>query len=262
MPPIDVSGLRPDDMPPISDVPMPSFLDPRKVQEEARAAQADMQRSGNRVDVTGAPIGASGRIDVDIESYEVSAEEAVPQAETSAHRPIVLPDIGVSATNLPPISELPKQRAPLADVETSGKSAAKSLLSMLPSIDVSGDSSERASGENASNVSGDSVEKNHSLRSMLPSLSGSISRADASEGKTSNVSAAGAFVPAGATGTFAPIGDELLDNVDPEDIYIDDADDSAYEQNFTESGAFAGPGYVEMPKSRVHRLFDRLRRKS
>ena len=62
---------------------------------------------------------------------------------------------------------------------------------------------------------------------MLPSLSGSISRADASEGKTSNVSAAGAFVPAGATGTFAPIGDELLDNVDPEDIYIDDADDSA-----------------------------------
>lgn len=262
MPPIDVSGLRPDDMPPISDVPMPSFLDPRKVQEEARAAQADMQRSGNRVDVTGAPIGASGRIDVDIESYEVSAEEAVPQAETSAHRPIVLPDIGVSATNLPPISELPKQRAPLADVETSGKSAAKSLLSMLPSIDVSGDSTESASGENASNVSGDSVEKNHSLRSMLPSLSGSISRADASEGKTSNVSAAGAFVPAGATGTFAPIGDELLDNVDPEDIYIDDADDSAYEQNFTESGAFAGPGYVEMPKSRVHRLFDRLRRKS
>ena len=152
-------GLRPDDMPPISDVPMPSFLDPRKVQEEARAAQADMQRSGNRVDVTGAPIGASGRIDVDIESYEVSAEEAVPQAETSAHRPIVLPDIGVSATNLPPISELPKQRAPLADVETSGKSAAKSLLSMLPSIDVSGDSTESASGENASNASGDSDRK-------------------------------------------------------------------------------------------------------
>ena len=184
MPPIDVSGLRLDYMPPISDVPMPSFLDPRKVQEEARAAQADMQRSGNRVDVTGAPIGASGRIDVDIESYEVSTEEAVPQAETSAHRPIVLPDIGVSATNLPPISELPKQRAPLADVETSGKSAAKSLLSMLPSIDVSGDSTERVSGENATNASGDSVEKKHSPRSMLPSLSGSINRAHASEGNT------------------------------------------------------------------------------
>lgn len=150
--------------------------------------------------MTGAPIGASGRIDVDIESYEVSTEEAVSQVETSAHRPIVLPDIGVSATNLPPISELPKQRAPLADVETSGKSAAKSLLSMLPSIDVSGDSTESASEENASNASGDSVEKKHSLRSMLPSLSGSISRADASEGKTSNVSAAGAFVPCGSNG--------------------------------------------------------------
>ena len=241
MPPIDVSGLRPDDMPPISDVPMPSFLDPRKVQEEARAAQADMQRSGNRVDVTGAPIGASGRIDVDIESYEVSTEEAVPQAETSAHRPIVLPDIGVSATNLPPISELPKQRAPLADVETSGKSAAKSLLSMLPSIDVSGDSTESASGENASNASGDSVEKKHSLRSMLPSLSGSISRADASEGKTSNVSAAGAFVPAGATGTFAPIGDEWLEVDESFDARTVGAERGGWE-SFREDEGVVDPG--------------------
>ena len=38
--------------------------------------------------------------------------------------------------------------------------------------------------------------------------------------------------------------------------------DSAYEQNFTEFGSLRRPRYVEMPKSRVHRLFDRLRRKS
>ena len=260
MPPIDVSELRLGDMPPIDDVPMPSFLDPRKVQEEARAAQADEQRTGNRVDVTGAPIGASGRIDVVAEHYDEFS--AAPQAE-AAPRPIVLPDIGVSAANLTPISELPKQRAPLADVESSGKSAAKSLLTMLPSISVDDESSDdAASTERAPEPEQADVAKKHSLRSMLPSLSGSISRTDIAEGKTSNVSAAGAFVPAGATGTFAPIGDELLDNVDPEDIYIDDADDSAYDQNFTETGAFAGPGYVEMPKSRVHRLFDRLRRKN
>lgn len=261
MPPIDVSDLRLDDMPPINDVPMPSFLDPRKVQEEARAAQADEYRTGNRVDVTGAPIGASGRIEVVTERVE-EASATVAQGEAAAQRPIVLPDIGVSAANLTPISELPKQRAPLADVETSGKSAAKSLLSMLPSIDVGGESSDGeapADGTAASDQA--DVVKKHSLRSMLPSLSGSIGRTDAGDGKASNVSAAGAFVPAGATGTFAPIGDELLDNVDPEDIYVDDADDSEYDQNFTESGAFAGPGYVEMPKSRVHRLFDRLRRK-
>ena len=262
MPPIDVSELRLDDLPPINDVPMPSFLDPRKVQEEARAAQADEHRTGNRVDVTGAPIGASGRIDVIPDRYDDPAA-AAPQAEDAAPRPIVLPDIGVSAANLPPISELPKQRAPLADVESSGKSAAKSLLTMLPSINVGEEPSDDApAGESAGASDQAAVEKKHSLRSILPSLSGSISRTDIAEGKTSNVSAAGAFVPAGATGTFAPIGDELLDNVDPDDIYIDDADDSAYDQNFTETGAFAGPGYVEMPKSRVHRLFDRLRRKN
>ena len=75
------------------------------------------------------------------------------------------------------------------------------------------------------------------------------------------MSAAGSFAPAGATGAFAPIGDELLDNVDPDDIYVDDADDSAYDDNITETGAYAGPGYVEMPKSRVQRLFGRFRKK-
>ena len=45
-----------------------------------------------------------------------------------------------------------------------------------------------------------------------------------------------------------PVGDELLDGVEPEDMYIDDADDSAFQSDFTETGAFAGPGYVEMPQ--------------
>lgn len=257
MSPIDVSDLHLGDVPPIADVPMPSFLDPRKVQEEKRAALAEEHRTGNRVDVTGAPIGASGRIDF-IPDPETTPR---PIVENAGQRPIVLPDIGVSAANLTPISELSKQRAPLADVETAGKSAAKSLLTMLPSINVGDDTGEAADGDPAASAQAAAAKKS-SLRAMLPSLSGSIARVDLAEGKTSNVSAAGAFVPAGATGTFAPIGDELLDNVDPDDIYVDDADDSAYDQNFTETGAFAGPGYVEMPKSRVHRLFDRLRRKN
>ena len=46
--------------------------------------------------------------------------------------------------------------------------------------------------------------------------------------------------------------------MDPEDMYVDDADDSAYEDHFTETGAFAGPGYMEMPKSRFRRLFDKF----
>ena len=75
---------------------------------------------------------------------------------------------------------------------------------------------------------------------------------------SASVSLTGAFA-AGSTGTFAPVGEELLQNVDPNDIYVDDADDSDYEGNVTETGAFAGPGYVEMPKSRAHRLLDKFR---
>ena len=55
-PPIDVTKLHLDDVPPMGDVPMPAFLDPRKVQEEAQSRQSNAPRSGNRVDVTQASI--------------------------------------------------------------------------------------------------------------------------------------------------------------------------------------------------------------
>ncbi len=270
MAPIDVSDLHLHDVPPMKDLPMPSFLDPRKVQEEARAQREADHRTGDRVDVTDAAIDPSGRVDY-VQPATPEQPMPVEQAEqaddqlgkTVAHAPIVLPDIGVSAAKPAPITELPKQRAPLADVETSGKSAAKSLLSMLPSINVEGESADETPVDGtAGAISNVDSNKKASLKAMLPSLSGAISRASSNENRSTNVAAAGSFVPAGATGSFAPVGDELLENVDPDDIYVDDADDSAYDGNFTESGAFAGPGYVEMPKSRVHRLFDRFRKKN
>ena len=72
------------------------------------------------------------------------------------------------------------------------------------------------------------------------------------------MSAAASFGTAGATGSFAPVSSELASTMDPEDMYVDDADDSAYDDHFTETGAFAGPGYMEMPKSRFRRLFDKF----
>ncbi|OUO92542.1 aminopeptidase [Gordonibacter sp. An230] len=268
MPPIDVSSFNLDDVPPVDDLPLPSFLDPRKVQKEAQSAVQDEQRTDNRVDVTAVPIGDSGRIDFqpdsvpptndDVCSAPVETTEAAVSSasERGSRRPIVLPDIGLSG-KLAPITELPKQRAPLAEAESSGKTAAKSLLSMLPAIDLGASGTVEPPAEDVTAAAKHG--KKSGLRSMLPSLSGSIARVE-EEGRSS-VSAAGSFAPAGATGAFAPIGDELLQNVDPEDIYVDDADDSAYEENYTETGAFAGPGYVEMPKSRIRRLFDRFRRK-
>ena len=69
-----------------------------------------------------------------------------------------------------------------------------------------------------------------------------------------NVSLTGSFSAISSIGA-EPVGDELLDGVEPEDMYIDDADDSAFQSDFTETGAFAGPGYVEMPQSRVGKFF-------
>ena len=74
------------------------------------------------------------------------------------------------------------------------------------------------------------------------------------------MSATGSFSTVGGTGSFAPVGDELVSDVAPEERYIDDADDSAYDEEYTETGAFAGPGYVDMPKSRAGRLFSRFRK--
>lgn len=164
---------------------------------------------------------------------------APKQAEhiIEARVPVVdLPGITLPAMNAVdprPVSfdEL-RQRAPLASAaESKGEEAAKDLLSIsLPSID---------------GPSG---------------ATGSFARVDAAQNQNTSVSLTGSFAPVGAIGA-EPVGDELIENVDPEDIYVDDADDSVFEEEFTETGAFAGPGYVEMPQSRVGRFFGKFRRK-
>ena len=58
---------------------------------------------------------------------------------------------------------------------------------------------------------------------------------------------------------FAPVTEEMVQNAtNEEDLYIDDADDSGFQENFTESGAYAGRDYVDMPKSRVRGFFGKL----
>ncbi len=104
---------------------------------------------------------------------------------------------------------------------------------------------------------------NPAARSLnIPDVSAapSLSSIPSISGKTPNVSLTGSFAAIEAVGA-QPVGDELLDGVALDDIYVDDADDSAFSEEFTETGAFAGPGYVEMPQSRMGRLFGRFRRK-
>ena len=272
-PPIDVTKLHLEDVPPMGDVPMPAFLDPRKVQEEAQSRQSDAPRSGNRVDVTQASINDAGRVDAANAPVvpmpapaSESADEMVPElqakpldipdASVVPAAPVTLPEISATAPAAP-VAAAVKQRAPLADVESAGKTAARSLLSLLPSI---GSSDIKASHEQEGEEAGEPGEKKDpkpSLLASLPSLSGSIKAADAAQAQP-GVSAAASFGTAGATGSFAPVSSELASTMDPEDMYVDDADDSAYDDHFTETGAFAGPGYMEMPKSRFRRLFDKF----
>lgn len=168
-----------------------------------------------------------------------SADEV--EAEYHAKRQvIVLPDVvAPHATS----GEGAKQRAPMAETNESSKAGSKALLSnMLPRI---GDTNSSAPVE---------AEQKDTFGLNLPSL-------DASAPTNTAVSATGSFSTVGGTGSFAPVGDELVADVAPEERYVDDADDSAYDEDYTETGAYAGRGYVDMPKSRAGRLFGRFRKK-
>lgn len=178
-----------------------------------------------------------------------------PAADDDAHparrkRTIALPSLTGSFESLP---DPHKQRAPLAEDGASRKDALSNLRASVPSIGVGdGGSTQRRAAQD-------------SLRASLPSLSGVI-RAQSGEGdggklesEPSNVSQAGSFASPAATGVFAPVGEELLSDVDPDDMYIEDADDSDYNDKYTETGAYAGPGYVEMPKSRASRFLDKFK---
>lgn len=242
------------------EVSMPSFLDPAKAQQEAASKQSP--REEDRVSVAFDPASAGFDVVQPSNPKAIAAMEipAVPSLQTAQRQPIALPDVEPSA-DLAPVEELQKQRAPLAEAAQGGKRAlGRSLRSMLPSITGSITAESIAAAQ--------ANEQRPSLSAAsIPSLSGALQRIEApaaSEGDDESQTTQ--FMPpvagsAGMTGAFAPVGNELLQSVDPEDIYVDDADDSVYEESFTETGAFAGPGYVDMPKSRMSRLFGRFRRK-
>lgn len=140
-----------------------------------------------------------------------------------------------------------KQPAPLAE-ETHAMPRVDRLASgSVPRIDV-------AAGRATSDT------RRAALRTNIPSLSGVLDPIEKEAETNETVSTTGSFGAGGNTGAFAPVGDELVKGLDPNEMYVEDADDSAYEQDVTETGAFASPHSMNMPKSRAGRLFDRFRR--
>lgn len=265
--PAPVITILPEDLsvPDLSDqgeIPLPAFLSEKpqvQTSDADSAADSAAAPSPEAVPSADAPAAdpdktiAAAPVFVDTVTAgtdpSLSAEfEAISlENPTQAHPPIVLPSI--SGTELPAVQiEDLKQRAPLAEQRTPGDRSAKGHLN-IPTIDPLHPAAQEAAHRGLSAAE---------LRSSLPSLSGALPHV---EEAPSTVSLTGSFAPIGATSSSDRVGDELLEDVDPEDIYIEDADDSEYEETFTDAGAFAGPSYVEMPKSRVRRLFDRFRHK-
>ena len=141
-----------------------------------------------------------------------------------------------------------KQPAPLASEAHSAESH-RQLSGVIPRIDplaVHGDSPSRSG-------------MIRGMRGVLPSLSGTITRVKDNY-ENSPLNPVGSFA-AGATESIKPITDEMLKDVSPDDMYVEDADDSDVDANYTDSGAPAGPDYVEMPKSRWQRFKQRFSRK-
>ena len=150
---------------------------------------------------------------------------AAASAQDNAMHVFEIPRISPAPTAAEPLSSFDdlRQRAPLASAtESASKATAKDLLSTLPPIE------------------------------------GPESSADATA--KIEINRAGTFAAASATGAFEPLGDELVGGLAPEDLYIDDADDSALDEDYSETGAIVGEGYVDMPKSRIGRFFDRFRK--
>lgn len=197
-------------------------------------------------DAPAAPAGGQ-RVVVPSVGEVAETPASAPAAAPRRRRAITLPNIGISQ-ELPRISmDDCQQAAPLSEDRPEHDGRVHDLSAVIPSV---------TTPEPPSAVSGT---RESALLDALPSLGRTTTTTDPA--LSGSISLAGTFSSMGATGAAAPIGDELLENASENDIYIEDVDDSAYVEQITETGAMAGPGYVEMPKSRFGGIFGKFRRK-
>lgn len=196
-----------------------------------------------------APAAPAGGQRVVVPSVGEVAENPAPALASAPRRrrAITLPNIGISQ-ELPRISmDDCQQAAPLSEDRPEHDGRVHDLSAVIPSV---------TTPEPSPAVSGT---REAALRDALPSLGRTTTTTDPA--LSGSISLAGTFSSMGATGAAAPIGDELLENASENDMYVEDVDDSAYVEQITETGAMAGPGYVEMPKSRFGGIFGKFRRK-
>ncbi|MCD8316580.1 MAG: hypothetical protein LUB61_04165 [Eggerthellaceae bacterium] len=178
----------------------------------------------------------------------------LPIPSLNEQRTVAIPSIGNTGSQerLEPVRGRIHQPAPLDEQKKKHEGRPHDLNSVVPSIDLSSSQASAGSSQRFAPVT-----EKLSIPSILPNDIPDPT-APSEPQQAPSVATAGAF---GLTGSIEPVGDELLESVEGEEIYVEDADDTDYGESITESGAFAGPGYVDMPKSRFSKLFGRFGKK-
>lgn len=141
------------------------------------------------------------------------------------------------------------QPAPRRDIKLPSLTGALEAQKLREELGQKSQMEQQAADERMSKIS--------NLGAQLPSMTQMAAPVTTDDNQF--VSNAGAFGVGDATGTFAPITDEdLLAANAGEDMYVYDADDYSYQEATTETGAVAGPGYVDIPESHAESIFGKL----
>lgn len=191
------------------------------------------------------------RVIVQGTSSEITGEMPVVEAG-GAPAPAVsaVPAAAASAVSAASVSATPVSATPAVSVEPAPTAQAVKLQSLIPQLAIP---REKPSEEQQA--------RQASLRSILPSLSGSIKVPavtqaepdEAAEKERALDSLTDSFSPATATAVFSAVDENDYEEFDEE--YADDIDETGFEAGPTES-----TGLVEMPKSRAGRLFGKFRK--
>lgn len=249
-------------------------ISPALFDEDAIYAEENVDTAEAEVDYESAPVSPiMGMEDMGMASATVAQESDASQSDRHV---IVLPDV------VAPVGssiESAKQRAPMAVDDEKTMPQPALLSNMLPRIgaDQPQRQAETQSSEQRTLFKTPGLElpdfnTSDFERVAVPPIdvvgsNAATSSSDETLGTTLTDLRVDeeAFAPssgsAGNTGTFADVSTELSEEYVADNDYIEDADDSVYEEGYTQTGAFAGPDYVEMPKSRVGRIFGRFGKK-
>lgn len=220
------------------------------------------------VEINGDELRREAQKQKDAEAVEAKTAEPAPQPAEEA--PAQAPE--------PQPAPIPEAPAPQVDAK-----AAARIDNLRKSIPLVGDAAateapaaaKKAASEAApatprqrEATSEEQKARQDALRQVLPSLSGSIkvspdlfAKADKADADPADISSekTDAFAPVGATKAFSPVTEATAELLTEEEI-VEDADDSSYDGQLTETGAYTGREYVEMPEGRASRFFGKFRR--